>query len=256
MARTNRLLIIFNALLATILVLVLIQFAPSIANANSTTIVACANKKTGALRIAYKKCTKNENNVTWGVTGPQGATGETGPQGATGATGPQGATGATGPQGATGADGQDRSGYAVVKDANGVLIPNVVDLNWANWGPIVLKEGLLWGFYKTTGEPYAIRQSFFQYADSLCNDDFVYTTYGSIDESLTEQDTISFVNALGVVQTGFYKVNEPQSPAFGQIYRITDGECVPDSDASSYWYLVTPIAPPASLSAPLTLEFQ
>lgn len=75
MTRTNRLLVIFNTLLATILVLVLIQFAPSVANANSTTIVACANKKTGALRIAYKACSKKENNVTWGVTGPQGATG-------------------------------------------------------------------------------------------------------------------------------------------------------------------------------------
>jgi hypothetical protein len=238
MSKNNRLLVVFNTLLATILVLVLIQFAPSVANANSTTIVACANKKTGALRIAYRACSKKENNVTWGVTGPQGA------------------TGATGPQGASGPAGQDRSGYAVVKDDNGVLIPNVVDLNWANWGPIVLKEGLLWGFYKTTGEPYAIRQSFFQYADSLCSDDFVYTTYGSIDRSLTEQDTISFVNSLGVVQPGFYKVEEPQSPAFGQIYRTTNGECIPDDNAPSYWYFVTPIAPPASLPAPLTLEFQ
>ena len=122
MSKNNRLLVVFNTLLATILVLVLIQFAPSVANANSTTIVACANKKTGALRIAYRACSKKENNVTWGVTGPQGA------------------TGATGPQGASGPAGQDRSGYAVVKDDNGVLIPNVVDLNWANWGPIVLKE--------------------------------------------------------------------------------------------------------------------
>lgn len=102
MTKTNRLLVIFNTLLATILVLVLVQFAPSIANADSTLIVACANKETGALRIAYKACNKKENNVTWGATGPQGATGATGPQGATGATGPMGNAGATGSQGASG----------------------------------------------------------------------------------------------------------------------------------------------------------
>ena len=96
MIRTNRLLVVFNSLLATILVLVLVQFTPSVANADSKAIVACADKKTGALRIAYKACSKRENRVTWGVTGPQGATGSQGASGANGAQGIAGIQGAAG----------------------------------------------------------------------------------------------------------------------------------------------------------------
>jgi hypothetical protein len=243
MTKTNRLLVIFNTLLATILVLVLVQFAPSVANADATTIVACANKKTGALRIAYKKCTKKENNVTWGVTGPQGHVGATGAQGA------------TGPQGTA---GQDRSGYAIVKDANNSRIQNVVDLNWINGGPIVLKDGLLWGFYKTTGEPFAIRQSFMSYVDSLCDTGFVFSTGPNIDITLTEQDTVVFSDNLGVMDSVFYTIDDPQSPAgLNQVYVIEeDGDCVPLGMSLSHWYYVSPIAPPVSLPAPLTLEFQ
>lgn len=75
MNRTNRLLAIFNTLLAAILILALVQFASSIAYAKPTTIVACAEKNTGALRIAYKSCTDKENYVTWGVTSSQSAAG-------------------------------------------------------------------------------------------------------------------------------------------------------------------------------------
>jgi hypothetical protein len=243
MTRTNRLLVIFNTLLATILVLVLIQFAPSVANANSTTIVACANKKTGALRIAYKACSKKENNVTWGVTGPQGATGATGPQGATGATG---------------AAGQDRSGYAIVKNANGTRIENVVDLNWKDGGPIVLKDGLLWGFYKTTGEPFAVRQSFKSYVDSLCDEGFVFSTGPTIDVTLTGQDTVAFFNNLGVMESDFYTIDDSQSPAgLNQVYVVEeDGDCVPLGLSPAHWYYVSPVTPPVLLPAPLRLEFQ
>lgn len=132
MTRTNRLLVIFNTLLATILVLVLIQFAPSVANAGSTTVVACANKKNGDLRIAYKKCTKNENKVTWGAIGPKGATGARGPAGSS----------VGGPN-------------FVVRDANGVIIENVVsvDVNFENTGiAVVIREGALWNLNLKTGE--------------------------------------------------------------------------------------------------------
>ena len=105
MTKTNRLLVIFNTLLATILVLLLIQFAPSVANANSKTIVACADKKTGDLRIAYKKCTKKENKVSWAKSGTQGA---------------------TGPAGSSSSGGGTR---IILKDANGVAITNIVDVD-------------------------------------------------------------------------------------------------------------------------------
>ena len=87
MTKTNRLLLTMNVLLALILVLVLIQFAPRPAVAATRDITACANKKTGALRLATKACTKKETRVSWGATGPAGPAGPTGPTGARGANG-------------------------------------------------------------------------------------------------------------------------------------------------------------------------
>lgn len=132
MTKTTRLLVIFNTLLATILVLVLIQFAPSVANAGTTTVVACADKATGALRIAYKSCTKKENKVTWGTVGSKGATGARGPAGSS----------------------SPGSGF-VVRDATGAIVENVVSVDLSDPTSamaIVFREGALWNLDLTTGE--------------------------------------------------------------------------------------------------------
>lgn len=71
-------------------------------------IAACANKRTGVMRISTV-CKKTEYSVvlrqeglgTVGPTGDRGSTGSTGARGATGATGAIGATGATGAVGST-----------------------------------------------------------------------------------------------------------------------------------------------------------
>lgn len=136
MTRTNRLLVIFNTLLATILVLVLIQFAPSVANAGATTIVACADKKTGALRMAYKSCSKKENKVTWGAIGPKGATGARGPAGSS-----------------------DSAIGGVVRDATGKIVEDVlsVDLDDGVGGSaLVFREGALWGLDMLSGEIFPL----------------------------------------------------------------------------------------------------
>ena len=78
MTKTNRLLLIMNTLLALILVLVIVQFATPNANAASSTIAACANKKTGVLRLAKPACTSSETKVAWGIEGPAGAQGPAG----------------------------------------------------------------------------------------------------------------------------------------------------------------------------------
>jgi hypothetical protein len=70
-----------NTLLALILVLVLVQALPTPASAANTKVTACANKKTGVLRLATPKCTSKERKVSWGITGPKGAKGSTGPAG-------------------------------------------------------------------------------------------------------------------------------------------------------------------------------
>jgi hypothetical protein len=64
-------------------------------SATTTTIRACAAKRTGALRILPKKgrCTRAERAVSWSQRGPSGAAGAPGAPGAAGGTGAAGRDG-------------------------------------------------------------------------------------------------------------------------------------------------------------------
>jgi len=67
-------------------------------------IRACADKRTGALRVA-QNCRNDERRVVWNANGRRGLRGPTGKTGATGLQGPKGdpgTIGATGPQGPKG----------------------------------------------------------------------------------------------------------------------------------------------------------
>jgi hypothetical protein len=72
------------------------------ATSSQHVIRACANKRSGLLRLSTK-CRRNERGVSWSRTGPQGppGVGVQGPPGVgvQGARGLTGAAGATGPQG-------------------------------------------------------------------------------------------------------------------------------------------------------------
>lgn len=58
------------------------------APAASTRVTACANRKSGALRIPPAgRCTAKERAVSWAATGPRGAKGDKGDRGARGAAG-------------------------------------------------------------------------------------------------------------------------------------------------------------------------
>jgi hypothetical protein len=77
---------------------------------DATTVHACADQKTGALRVVSDagQCSAKEFAVEWAKQGPQGeagAMGPAGPQGQTGAAGPQGPAGPQGAQGETGPQG-------------------------------------------------------------------------------------------------------------------------------------------------------
>jgi hypothetical protein len=89
------------------------------------TVRACANKKTGALRLAIR-CKKGESAVTWnaqgvpGASGPKGGTGAAGSNGAAGAkgdTGAAGTNGASGTNGTNGTNGNNGATKVVVRDA-------------------------------------------------------------------------------------------------------------------------------------------
>ena len=70
----------------------------------TTTITACANTKSGAVRVvsAKTKCSSKETRLTWNTQGPAGRDGATGPAGADGAPGEDGSPGLDGKDGAPG----------------------------------------------------------------------------------------------------------------------------------------------------------
>jgi hypothetical protein len=78
-------------IVAAVAVIVAVGAGFALAAGKSGVIKACANKHTGALRVA-KKCKKHERALSWNVQGPAGRTGKTG------ATGPAGSPGAPGVQ--------------------------------------------------------------------------------------------------------------------------------------------------------------
>ncbi len=57
------------------------------------TVRACANKQTGALRVARPACRSTERRVSWAVRGPRGLRGLRGATGLQGGVGPQGPAG-------------------------------------------------------------------------------------------------------------------------------------------------------------------
>jgi hypothetical protein len=128
--------------------------AIQIASASSdSTVTACANKKTGAMRSITKgKCNKTERTMRWNQQGPQGLSGAKGDLGSTGPKGETGNTGAT--------------GNFLVKDATGTTIGKMISYRPSeNPGSgeiedtvIVLSQGRLWnlrvqktGFLSTSG---------------------------------------------------------------------------------------------------------
>jgi hypothetical protein len=86
------------ALAIVLLVAVSGGLAIAATSPGGSVIGACANKKTGALRLAGK-CRRNERSIHWNQIGPHGPSGPAGPTGANGTPGGAGQTGLTGPQG-------------------------------------------------------------------------------------------------------------------------------------------------------------
>ena len=230
MSKTNRLLTITNVLLALILMLVLIQFSPTVANANSTSVVACANKKSGALRMAYKKCKKSENKVSWGV---------------------QGTAGATGPQGPA---GLDRSGYAIFKDSNGATINNIVTVG--NDGSIYkMVDGSIWGFYALNGSPFgpALVAKFFTSAN--CVGTNVYPAPGGANNWISASTVIEVSNPATGASTGeCYKAQSLAPIASTLYFQESDGDCRLD-EYNTHYLPLTRITPPAAIPGPFSISF-
>jgi len=230
MTKTNRLLVIFNTLLASILVLLLIQFAPSVANAGTTTIVACADKKTGAMRMAYKKCSSKENKVSWGIAG---------------ARGPAGPKGATGPQGSPGVSSNDGGPGFVLRDATGAIVENVVSVNPTpesdGESAVVFMEGALWGVDLRTGEVHPLNGGSNWYASDDCTGDLV------LPAGLFQANQGGF-------NGNYYKTSE--LAITGPIFQRVSGGCIPAEgipEPQRYFQMI-PVTKPNNLPGPLYLR--
>jgi Collagen triple helix repeat (20 copies) len=79
------------------------------ATSTAPLIRACANKRTGALRLS-SRCHRNERHVSWDQLGPAGVKGSRGATGARGATGSPGAPGLSGQRGPEGFEGPQGPG--------------------------------------------------------------------------------------------------------------------------------------------------
>lgn len=76
--------------LGSVVTVVALLAGASGASAQTSTINACANQKTGVLRLlnAGQTCNKGETAVSWNQQGPMGVVGPQGPQGPEGPAGP------------------------------------------------------------------------------------------------------------------------------------------------------------------------
>jgi hypothetical protein len=93
------------------------------ATSTSPVIRACANKKTGALRLA-SKCRRNERRVNWNVHGPVGLQGLRGTAGQSGLQGPKGETGTV-----------NTSGFYTKTESDSRFIPQSNSRPYA-WGQV------------------------------------------------------------------------------------------------------------------------
>jgi hypothetical protein len=105
-------------------------YALGASTSSRTTIRACANRKSGALRLAGKsgKCPRRYRKLSWSVTGPRGAAGTPGAQGGAGRDGLPGLTGPPGGPGPQGPGAIEINSF-VAPDAAPATLATVGDLS-------------------------------------------------------------------------------------------------------------------------------
>jgi hypothetical protein len=95
----------------------------AVASGPDVVIEACANVKTGALRLADgATCKSGEQALTWNHAGAQGPPGPSGPTGPAGPAGPQGEAGSVGATGPAGPAGESASQLWAAVSREGALL--------------------------------------------------------------------------------------------------------------------------------------
>ena len=141
--------------------------------AGNTTLKACADKKTGAMRYIGKgKCKTTETSLSWNQMGPQGLTGTAGTNGTNGTAGAKGETGMSGP-----------NFFAV--DANGKTLGQILGAYSGTYTILIGEK--IWNAMKTRYSLGGFTDNGISYySDSRCTRPFIAPNKGEV---INTQDT-------------------------------------------------------------------
>jgi hypothetical protein len=138
-----------------------------------TSITACVNTKTGAVKVltakqAKKKCAKGSTKATWGTAGPAGAGGKNGTNGTNGTNGANGKNGVNGTNGVNGVDGTNGLHvYDATGRDLGALVGTVAPLGLPA-EQVLGSDGGIYSFYDF-GQLVPVSQFPVLFRDAGCN---------------------------------------------------------------------------------------
>ena len=189
-----------------------------------------------------------------GAKGDTGATGASGPKGDTGATGPAGPQGIAGPAGSSGSGGGSGGGSGMIlKDANGVSVDNVIDVNA---GSITVFKNDLFFTYRSLsydgkfdGIPRPLNTGYAFFLTSDCTGPYVSTD--------------SFIGTMAFTSYGYFDylsnklyTNGIKSNSPAQLYYFYENTCRPYHTFYYYTYTVLPASElPPTLASPIRITF-
>jgi hypothetical protein len=201
----------------------------------ASTYKACANKKTGEMRLVVKgkKCKKNEKKLKWNVKGPAGGTGATGPQGPAGVRGPAGAYNAL--------------------DQTGKVLGQFVGLYSGVYPMVRMPGGALLIWNNNPGDPNAVTtgspQVFFRQAACAGDAYGIYSPGFAFDVGIVIGSPATPGSAVYRLQPGI-----PQ--AFTALSTLTPGGCQAISSGISGAYVAKPAGTVPTVVQPLYFEPQ
>jgi hypothetical protein len=214
------------------------------ASSESSEIVGCVNKKTGALRIA-NKCTNLERPISWakqgpqgikGDTGPQGEKGDTGPQGEKGEVGPQGIKGEVGPQGIAGANGTTALVTVTQKvyDSAGQLLGNYLAID-SQGSATVNRSGSVITYGGSGYSGNVLINAFTYYVTDTCTGS-KYATLSSRSDYTIENPYVS-LDIMGNSESSYvftigYTTGPQIDTTSNAVYAFVRGVCTATSDPS------------------------
>ncbi|MCB0921222.1 MAG: hypothetical protein KDC08_05335 [Actinobacteria bacterium] len=203
----------------------------------ATVYKACANKKTGQMRLVVKgkKCKKKEKKLKWNVKGPKGGTG------GTGATGPQGPAGERGPAGAFNA-----------LDQTGKVIGTFFTV-YGSFPMVRLPSGALLAYSNSPADPNPVPlpSPVVYYRQAGCAGD-AYGVYGGGFPF----DTGIIIGSPPAPGSPIYRLQPGTPQAFTALSQLTPSGCQAISSGISSAYVAKPAGNVPTVVQPMYFEPQ